>query len=1067
MRNITYTLRDLSISLSKKYSLSLFIALVLSATTVNAQTLIQGSILDNSEEPVIGAVVTINGTQTGTASDVDGKFELQTSQKLPFTLTVKLIGYKTKEINITTTTKPLNILLEEDTKLLDEVVVIGYGTQNKQNVASAISSIKSSEFKDVPSTSVDQVLQGRVTGLNVTTPSGNVGQAPIVRVRGINSITSGTSPLYVVDGIPIQSGNPAYSGDMNALSDINPEDIESVDVLKDAAAAAVYGSRAANGVVLITTKRGKKGETKVSYNTWLGISHYAKFFDMMNAQQYVDYKNLAVRNRYGTDEISLTNGYTSPYGTKAFNMWQNADGSHADTDWKDEVFRTGVQQNHSVSVSGATDKFNYYMSGNYTDQDGILKGDHYNRLGASANVSGNATEWLKIGGKLSASNSTLETADRSRKGQLFAYSGFTRLAMSNAPNIPVYGVNGLPYEENGTLGYGPNTIRYPMTNPAAVLESNSLVQTDYQRIIYNFWGEISPIQGLTVRTQYGKDYLKLEDRNFNARSTVEGFEQNGIATNIESNNEQYTWSNTANYKLNIDKNHFDVMLGTETFERKIVRWGAKKTNQIDNSYSVYEAAFKNIESMSEVDKRSEAALQSYFGRINYDYDSRYIFSVNLRRDGYSALSPDNRWGTFGGVSAAWRISDEEFFKPLSPILSNMKIRGSWGVVGNTNIDDYASKSFYNTGYYGQNGSYEIGQIGDEKNLKWETSNKYDVGFSVDLYDRFFIDFDYYHTVSSDLILNVPVAPSLGIPKNYITTNAGKMKNSGIELNIAAQIIETKDFSWNASLNFTTNKNEVLALSDNVQELISTTSTAEITNMTVVGKSIGQLYLYKTGGIDEATGRRIFYGKNGEKVLLMFEKDGKFFTEDGNVYKESDLSRELAGNTIPTWYGGFTNNFKYKNFDLSLLFQFSGGNKIYNGTIATLGDLRWWNNSIDVQDNYWTPDRTNAKYALPIWGDNYSNGSAKPITDWVENGDYLRLKNISLGYTFDTKKWPKSLGISGLRVYAQVQNLFVLTGYSGLDPEVLSNTHDANLSGGTDHNTAPQAKTYTLGVNLTF
>lgn len=1064
MRNVSHILRAYSVSLSKRSCVLFLLASLIGIQVVQSKNIIRGTIVDEQKYPVIGATVTVKSTATGVISNVDGEFELDSSLDLPLTLVVRLLGYKTKEVNVTNVNQQLDIILQEDTKVLDEVVVIGYGTQSKQNVASAISSVKSAAFKDVPTSSIDQVLQGRVTGLSVTTPSGNVGQAPIVRIRGVNSITSGTSPLYIVDNIPVQAGNQAYLGDINVLADINPEDIESVDVLKDAAAAAVYGSRAANGVVLITTKKGKVGQPKVTYNTWVGLSHYAKFFDVMNAQEYVDYKNLAVKNRYGTDDISLTTGYASPYGTKAFNLWTKEDGSYVDTRWKDEVFRTGFQQNHSVSISGATERFNYYISGNYNDQDGILKGDAYKRLGATANVSGKVTDWLKIGGKLSASNSTTETADRSRKGELYAYSGFTRLALSNAPNIPVYGEDGNPYQESGSLGYGPNTIKFPLTNPASVLQSGSLVRTESQRIIYNFFGEVTPFAGLTLRTQYGKDQLRLEDRDFRSKYTVEGYEQNGVASNVSTKNEQYTWSNTSNYRFSLGNNHFDVMAGTERFERKIIQWGAKKTDLIDDSYQIFEGAFQNIESIA--NKRSEAALLSFFGRINYDYDSRYLFSVNLRRDGYSALSKDNRWGTFGGVSAAWRISDEAFFTPVKSVLTNLKIRGSWGVVGNTNIDDYASKSYYSTDYYGQDGAYTLGQTGDSKNLKWETSNKFDVGFEADLFHRFTIDFDYYHTISSDLILNVPTSPSAGIPNNYITTNAGKMKNYGIELNLGAQIVKTRDFSWDASLNLTTNTNKVTALSDNVSELISTT-TVETTNITVVGQSIGQLYLYPTGGIDEATGRRVFYGEDGTKVLLMFEKDGKFFTEDGQAYSESKIKPVHAGNTIPTWYGGLTNNLRYKNFDLSVLLQFSGGNKIYNGTIATMSDVRWWNNSADVRDKHWTEERTSAKYALPVWGDNYSNGSAKPITDWVESGNYLRLKNISLGYTFDTRKWTKTLGVSALRIYAQAQNLFVITGYSGLDPEVLSNTHDANLNGGTDHNTAPQAKTYTFGLNLTF
>lgn len=1031
-----------------------------------AQSELTGHIVDaNTNEPIIGASVTVKGNkQEGVVTDVDGNFTLSTKENAPLKLKIEYIGYRPIDIEVYDAEEPIEVQLKENSKFLNEVVVIGYGTQKRENVASSISSINNNSFKDVPVTSLDQVLQGRASGVSLTTPSGNVGQAPIVRVRGVASITSGTQPLYIVDGVPIQTGSNAQVGDVNALADINSDDILSIDVLKDAAAAAVYGSRAANGVVLITTKKGQQGTAKVSYNGWVGIANAAKFFDVMNAQQYVDYKNLAVKNRYGTDEISLTNGYTSKYGNKAFNLIKNADGSYVDTKWRDYVLRTGLQQNHTVSISGGTDKVLYYASGNFNKQSGILKGDEYRKTGLTANVSAQANKWLKVGFSGTGSVSKQQTGDRSRKGELVSYSGFTRLALSDAPNIPAYAEDGSPYQEGGRLGYGPNTIQFPLTNPIGVLQSGSVIKTEDTRLIGNVFAEITPIKGLTLRTQYGADYMKIEDRNFFAATTVEGVEQNGTAENYSIRSRQYTWTNTANYNFSIGSHHFDVLAGIESYSKTFDQWGAEKSGLNESKFNFFEGPFSNI--VSSDSKITESELLSYLARVNYDYDSRYIFSVNFRRDGFSALSKNNRWGNFGGVSAAWDVSREKFFKPLKDILANFHLKASWGIVGNTNIDEYAAKSFYSSSYYGNNGSYVIGQIGDSENLKWESSEKWNIGFSTDLFNKVNVCLEYYTTNSSDLILAVPVAPSKGVPGNSIISNAGKMSNRGIELGINALLISTKDFSWSTAFNLTTNHNRVEKLSDGVQEIIST-GLSETTNITVPGKSIGQLYLYPTGGIDEKTGRRIFYGEDGTKVLLEFEKEGKFFTEDGQPYAESKIKRVIAGNTLPTFYGGWSNNFTYKNFDLSLLFQFSGGNKIYNGTKATMSDVRWWNNSKDVWDNYWTPERTNAKYAKPIWGDNYSNGSALPITDWVENGDYIRLKNISLGYTFGKLPFLLKAGISKLRVYAQAQNLFVITGYEGLDPEVLSNTNSANLNGGTDHNTAPQARTFTFGINVTF
>lgn len=461
-----------------------------------AQSEITGHIIDaTTGEPLIGASVVVKGDKKeGVVTDTDGNFTLNTQVEAPLKLKVEYIGYRPIDLEVYDTETPVEVKLRENQRFLNEVVVIGYGTQKRENVASSISSINNKTFKDVPVTSIDQVLQGRASGVSLTTPSGNVGQAPIVKIRGVASITSGTQPLYIVDGVPVQTGSNAQLGDVNALADINADDILSIDVLKDAAAAAVYGSRAANGVVLITTKKGQQGNAKVSYNGWVGIANASKFFDVMNAQQYVDFKNLAVKNRYGTDEISLTNGYKSQYGNKAFNLMKNAEGSYVDTQWKDYVLRTGLQQNHTVSISGGNDKVLYYASGNFNKQSGILKGDEYRKTGLTANVSAQTNKWLKVGFSGTGSVSKQQTGDRSRKGELVSYSGFTRLALSDAPNIPAYASDGTPYQEGGRLGYGPNTIQFPLTNPIGVLESGSVIKTEDTRLIGNAFAELTPIQ---------------------------------------------------------------------------------------------------------------------------------------------------------------------------------------------------------------------------------------------------------------------------------------------------------------------------------------------------------------------------------------------------------------------------------------------------------------------------------------------------------------------------------------------------------------------------------------------
>ena len=971
---------------------------------------------------------------------------------------ISYIGMQTAEVAIAPN---IRVILKTDSKALDEVVVVAYGTQSARTVTASVSTVRADALKDVPSVSFDQMLQGRASGVSITTPSAGVGQAPIVRVRGVNSITSGTSPLYVVDGVPIESGNLSYLANANALADINPADIVSMDVLKDAAAAALYGSRAANGVILITTKQGQSGKVKVSYDGFVGFSNATDFYEMMNAQEYVDFKNLAVKNRYGTDELSLTTGYVSPYGNKAFNMMKDANGNYVDTDWKDAAFQNGLSQSHSVAVSGGSDKVRYYLSGNYTTQEGIVKGDKYDRLGVKANINVQATDWLKVGMNTNVTTGTTSYVDAARRGSNFAVGGFPRLALINAPNLPMYNEDGTPYYLAQGLGYGGNTVFSTFSNPAAILSLGSGLSSDVTRFIGVFYAEATPLKGLSLKTQYGVDYARIEEQRFWSPLHGDGVNSKGLANAYNTKNNRWTWTNTATYNFSLGQNNFNLLAGTEASERNNSRWTARKDLQ-DDKFVVFQGPFGSATAGGSL---SNNTMVSYFGRINYDYASKYIVSLNYRRDGYSALSEKNRWGNFGGVSAAWRVSEEGFFKPLRNVVDDLKIKGSYGVVGNTDIYDYASKSFYSSYNYGINGTYGLAQIADP-NLKWESSEKYSIGFNARLLDRISVDFDYYYTKSSDLILDVPQSPSKGIPGNIITTNAGKMKNSGIELTVSADVIRNSQFTWETSFNITTNKNKVISLADGVENILKGDNGGlEITNITVPGKSIGRLYLYPTAGVDPKSGRRVFITPEGDRTLLMFEKGGWFY-EDGTEYA-GEFEPVDCGNTLPTWYGGWTNNFKYKGFDLSLFFQFSGGNKIYNGTKASVSDMRYWNNSKDVYKKYWTPERTHAEYPMPIYGDNYSNGSALPISDLVERGDYLRLKNVSLGYTFNTKNWSKAVGISALRLYVQAQNLFVITGYSGMDPETLTNVESATLSGGTDKNTLPQARTYTIGVNLTF
>lgn len=1029
---------------------------------VFAQTInITGVVTEAGGEPVIGGTVVLQGTSQGTVTGIDGSYTISAPSN--GVLEFHYVGFDTKLVPVNGR-NTINVTLESSTINVDEVVVVAYGTQSRRTVTASISSLNGDALKDIPQPNAESALQGRAAGVSIITPNGAVGQAPVVRVRGVSSISSGTEPLYVVDGVPILSGNTAYTGNVNALADINPADILSMDVLKDAAAAAMYGSRAANGVVLITTRKGRQDKAQVTYNGWVGVTTPSKTIPVMNAAQYVEFKNLGVANRYGTDERSIS-GNPNSHGNKAYNLWQLGNGSYVDTDWQDYIYQTGLQQNQSVAVSGGSDRIQYYISANYTNQKGMIINDHYDRLGGAANVSAKATNWLKLGINLNATTSNTSYTDQGRKGSQYATGNFSRLAMILPPNVPAYDPEtGAPYyEERGGIGYGPNTVDNGYMNPAALIDFGEGRGSDIARVISSYFAEITPISGLILKTQLGIDYTNISEKYYENPFTGDGFGDNGAAGRTSTKLTATTWSNTATYTFNIDKNHFDLLAGFETYEKKMDRWGAYRTDILDTKFKEYQASWSNIYP-SAANSIEESSLFSYLGRINYDFDSKYLISLNFRRDGYSALSKNHRWGNFYGASAAWRISQEEFFKPLSHIFTDLKIKGSWGIVGNTNVLPYAAKSYYQSTFYGTEPVYYLSSIADSENLKWESSTKLDIGFTASLFNKVSVEFDFYKNDASDLILDVPVSWSKGIPGNKITTNAGALTNKGIELTVSLSPVNTKSFNWYTSFNITTQANKITKLAEGVDEIRG----GNDYNTTVVGKSIGQLFIRETAGIDPETGRRIFIGKNGEQVLAMFDKSGTFFRKDnGEGYAQSDLLQKISGGTLPTYYGGWANDFKYKNFDLSLLLQFSGGNKIFNGSTATLSDMRYWNNSLDVYNNYWKQPGDNAKYAKPIYGDNVSNGSSMPISDWIENGDYLRFKNLTLGYTFNTKNWGKA-GINSLRLYASAQNLFILTSYSGLDPEsLISENAQAGLQGGVDKNALPQSRVYTFGVNVTF
>ena len=1038
--------------------LSLGLGLALSGTMAMAQTQIRGTVVDEAGEPVIGASIIVVGTTTGTVTNFDGTFELNAPQGAK-QVTISYVGMVSQTIAI----KPnMAITLKSDAQDLDEVVVVAYGTTSARNLTGAVSSVKGEAIKNIPGPSVDGMLQGRASGVMISTPSSSVGAAPVINIRGVASISNSTTPLYVVDGMII-SMETSSSTRQNPLADINSADIKSIEILNDAAATALYGSRAANGVIMITTHSGQRGKAKVSYSGAYTIAQATGMFDTMNAEQYTEFKNLGVSN---TAARVTDKGFYDKY---KYDLMYDSKGNVLSTDWTDLLFQTGNIMNHDINVSGGSEDMSYYISTGIMDQDGITVGDEFKRYSFKANTNFKMNEWLKGGFNGSYSNTQQKNVDGGYGDGLYSINGFSRMAAILPPNIPAFNEDGTAYMDNGQyLGYGNNKIGCTYYNPMSYIDEQAS-RMENNRIIASGFLEANPIKGLSLKSQYGIDWFITNSTTMYSPNGGDGYASGGNLYAYATTRKTWTWTNTANYQFDIkDDHHFGATLGMEAQEMQLRRRYYYATTLSDPSMVYEEAPYLTYASSSGTNRREERSMVSYLGRLSYNYNYRYYLEGSFRRDGLSALG--TKWGNFWGASASWRISDEAFFKPLKSVFSDLRFKASYGVVGNTNIsDNYAAISKYAASYYNGNGAFLLSKIADAY-LGWEQTAKTDIGLTGQIAEKWNVELTYFKSKSKDLILDSAQSYSTGIPDASITTNIGKAQNTGVEFSFGGIVLQRGDFTWNTNLNVTYVKNKVTELESDIVE--SGTGAA---NITVEGKSMAQLYLYPTAGIDKETGRRVVLlddanGNPTREALLVYTRGAGASVYDRTTGEKLDINdwkAHIWGNTKPTYYGGWTNNFTWRNWDATVFFQFSGGNKIYNGTKATTSDMRFWNNTTDVYKHAWRNPGDVATYAKPEQNDNYSNGSANPISDWVENGDYLRLKNLSIGYTFNTKNWPKKIGISQLRLYATATNLFCITGYSGMDPEINSRADISNRVSGIDKNTTPLTKTYSFGINLSF
>ncbi|WP_134091214.1 TonB-dependent receptor [Olivibacter sp. XZL3] len=1059
------------LNLSYFLSLLTFISFAQLALAQTATQRITGTVTDSvSGEALTNVSIIEIGTTRGVATDADGRFAITVAPNAK--LVFSYIGYQRKEIAIGSQ-HVLNVKMVTDAQELSEIVVVGYGTQSKKEFTGSAAQILADEVKDVPVQSFDQALSGRAAGVNISIPNGQLNNAPVIRVRGINSISLSSYPLIVVDGIPINTGDVSASSNVanNPLADINPADIESIDVLKDAASTAIYGSRAAAGVLLVTTKKGKQGSAKVNYQGWVGISNAARLPTQLDAEQYMAIKNEAVLN----SKILGGNENNDNVASALFFPMYNEDGSLVNTNWYDYIYQTGVSHNHSINVSGASETTHYYFSANSTDQNGILRTNEFNRRGVRFNLDHQVTPWLQVKGSLNYTKSFNQSPNTgSRSGQAQAIAGAARMSYILPPNVPPYNPDGTPYINTespaGTIGNGNNEVTWVYYNPIAFFDLARYSSAN-DHIIGNVGATLNLAKGLTFTTNYSLDRTNIS--TISAVSPVQGSgsSTNGSVTNVSGVMDNWNFTNTLNYDTRFGNHHLTLLGGYDAQNFEVNRWGANVQQAADPFFTDYQGNWGAVTQSG--NRLATKSFLSYFSRVSYDFGGKYFFTLNFRRDGVSSLGADKKWGNFGGISGGWLLSDESFYKnsSLANVMNSVKLRASWGRVGNGNVDEYAALTLFGSDLYGGAPTWALSQAGNA-DLGWETSEQTNIGADLSFFNnKMQVELTYFYNNVNGLILSVPQAPSKGIPDNSILGNVGSLTNKGLEFSISSDNIRTSKFSWNTSFNFTYLKNNVTSLVNEGDRILTTSSgDANIFNVTQVGLPVGTLFGAITDGVNPDNGRLIFVNAAGERVQFTHVAD----TENGD-YRWSYLDGTEApaitasdyqpmGNTLPKWQGGINNTLNYGSFDLSFNFTYGGGYYMFNGNRGTWIDQRMFNNSTRVLDRWTSPGQVTDVPRL-VYNDNFGSANIPNISANVEKADFLRLQNLALGYSLP-KTFLSKAHINSLRVYLQATNLFLITGYTGLDPEASINGN-TTTSSGLDYNSLPNSRTFTLGVNVAF
>lgn len=1026
---------------------------------VHAQNITVTGTVTDSIGPVIGASVIQKGTTNGAVTDVDGTYSLSVPSNA--VLTISCIGYTTREIRLEGQSI-VNVFLEEDTEMLSEVVVVGYGQMKRADLTGAVASVGDEAISKAVVTSIDQVLQGRAAGVQIQANSGTPGASTSIRIRGINSLNATNQPIFVIDGVVIDSATDDETS--NPLSTINPSDIETMDVLKDASAAAIYGSRASNGVIMITTKKGKSGHATVTYDGYFGVQEMAKQLEMLNLREYAELHNV----RAGLGIVQQSSSFVRP------------DLLGDGTNWQNELFRKALMHNHSLSVTGGNGKTTYAFSGGYLDQEGIALGSEFDRLSLRSNIDTQIKEWLRGGVNFSFAQS---------KQKVGTDNNTIISALIQQPTVAVTAPDG-SFD-------GPEDVWMP-ENPVglASIRTNENEKINFR---FNAYLEAMLLDGLTFKTELSTDW------NFNSYYYYQPDYQFGVkkldtrtSKWTKTQTKYWSWRNILTYnKTFAEKHNINIMAGQEMSYSKWETQVGTATGFLSNSTPDLSAG--DVTTSTTTGSRVSNSIASFFGRAFYSYDDRYLLTATIRRDGSSKFAAGNKWGWFPSASLAWRISEESWLENVEDI-TNLKLRAGWGSTGNQNVSDFAYMSLlsYKTTPWGT--GVLTGNTANPE-LTWETTDSYNVGLDLALFENR-IEFiaDVYYKKTRNLLLQLPLPAFLGSSGPGAASNpwgnVGSLENKGIELTLNTVNISKGDFYWGSNFIFSLNRNKVLALdtaNSAIEKTYQPSSNNFIVTKTAVGQPIGQFWGYKViGRFDQATD--FYYRDDQGNVKQVALPEGNTISESGTWigdYRYADLSGDgvinnedmtYIGNPEPKFTYGIGNSFSWKGFDLNIFFNGSYGNQALNLTRYRIEDPRVNNNVLKSALNYARvevidpalPDNDYRNLrvvnpestSMPALQATDANANFTRISDLlIEDASYIRLQNVSFGYTFPSK-WMKKAKISTLRLYANIQNVYTWSKYKGLDPEIGAMWGDALMTG-VDYGRYPSPRIYTMGVNISF